>query len=74
MDPRTGGALLLRVVTNERALLSGSDRKKPRSAYHSYVRQAGKQTYEGRHIRTMVQCIVVIGNGEKPNNNNGETD
>ena len=54
------------IVTNERAILSGSDqpvRKVRQTPY--YVFQAGKQ---------MVWCIVNTGNGYELNNNKGKTD
>ena len=50
------------IVTNERALLSGSDlsaRTKTRTPSH-FVCQAGKQTFKDRHICTMVYGVLLI--------------
>ena len=63
------------IVTNERAILSGSDQPVRKVRQTPYcVFQAGKQTFKDRHICSMVWCIVNIGNGYELNNNKGKTD
>ena len=63
------------IVTNERAILSGSDQPVRKVRQTPYcVFQAGKQTFKDRHICSMVWYLVNIGKGYELNNNKGKTD
>ena len=49
------------MVTNERALLSGSDQPyKTQDAIAYYVCKAGKQTFKDRHICPMVYGALLM--------------
>ena len=48
------------IVTNERALLSGSDQPVQKLGQSHFVCQAGKQTFKDRHICTMVHGALLI--------------
>ena len=63
------------IVTNDRALLSGSDQPVQNLGRHRiYACKAGKQTFKDRHICSMIWCIVNVGNGYELSNDKGKTD
>ena len=75
MDPRTG-AVRIAIVTNERALLSGSDQPVRNLERRRILCLSGGKTNSQRppHLHNGIRCIVNIGNGYEINNNKGKTD
>ena len=64
------------VVTNERALLSGSDLPVQNLGRHRilHARRVKTNVQRPPHLLNGIWCIVNVGNGYELNNNEGKTD
>ena len=62
------------IVTNERALLSGSDLSAVRKLGRLHILYVRRGKNKRSKTATFAQCIVNIGNGYELNNNKGKTD